>query len=272
MASTKELVNSGDLTAAIAETTRQVKARPTDAAQRIALFELLCFAGEWDRAEKQLAALGGGDAQAEISLQVYRNNIKAERDRRRLHDDGLAPHFLVEPPAYVDLHLEALNRVREGNFAEARVALDRAEDERPALAGRMGDRAFSDIRDYDDFTAPVLELVVHDKYVWLPFEQVVRIEMDAPRRLRDMLWAPARIEAADGTTGEVFVMVLYAGSSDHANDQVRLGRMTEWEPIGEGLYRPAGMRTLLVDDEERAILGVRGVAFERTASSAAPTA
>src|SRR5438105_2775459 len=91
MKTAKELLAAGELRAAIEELTREVKSNPADTSRRTFLFELLCFAGEWDRAERQLDVIGHQSVQAEVGVQAYRNNLKAERDRRRLFSDGLQP-------------------------------------------------------------------------------------------------------------------------------------------------------------------------------------
>jgi type VI secretion system protein ImpE len=263
MTQAKALFDAGQLTAAIEEVTREVKAHPSNTSARTFLFEVLCFAGEWDRAEKQLDALGHQDVKAEIGVQVYRNNIKAERDRRRLFSDGLQPHFLREPSAYVDLHLAAINRLREGKTVEAREALDRAEEERPALSGTFNGRRFEDFRDWDDLVGPVLELIINGQYTWLPFEQIGRIEVNAPKQARDLVWASARIQARDGTVGEVYVPALYAGSSEHGSDQVRLGRMTDWRRLSDDLSVAVGLRLFLVDGEDTPLFEARSVEFDR---------
>jgi len=262
MTRAKALFDAGQLDAAIEEVSREVKAHPTDTSRRTFLFELLCFAGEWDRAEKQLDALGHQDVKAEIGVQVYRDNIKAERDRRRLFSDGLQPHFLTEPPAYIDLHLAAINRLREGKTVEARETLDRAEEERPALAGTFNGKRFEDFRDWDDQVGPVLELIINGQYTWLPFEQIGRIEINPPTQARDLVWASARIQATDGTVGEVSVPALYAGSSEHASDQVRLGRMTDWKQLSDDLSVAVGLRLFLVDGEDKPLFEARSVEFE----------
>ena len=261
MTDAKSLLEAGRLGEAIETLVGEVKANPSDVARRTSLFEALCFAGEWDRAERQLDVIGHQSAKAEMGVQVYRNNIKAERDRQRLFSQGLQPHFLSEPPPYVDTNLSALNRRREGNLAEARALLERAEEERLALAGTLNGKTFEDFRDSDDWVGPALELIVHDKYTWVPFEQVRRFEVAPPRQLRDLIWASARVEALDGTIGEVFVPALYAGSHEHPDDQVRLGRVTDWKPLGEGLYAAAGLRMFLVDGEERPLFEARAVEF-----------
>ncbi|HKG21416.1 MAG TPA: type VI secretion system accessory protein TagJ [Blastocatellia bacterium] len=265
MATAKELFDSGNLQGTIDQVIGEVKAAPADMQRRTFLFELLCFAGEFDRAERQLDVIGHQSATADIGVQVYRNNMKAERDRRRLFSDGLQPHFLAEPPPYVDLHLAAINRLREGNLDEARATLDRAEEERPALTGKVNGDRFLDFRDYNDLLGPVLEVIMAGEYTWLPFEHIKQVVIDSPKQLRDLIWTAARVEATDGTVGEVFIPALYAGSSEHANDQVRLGRMTDWRQMSEDLYIPEGLRLFLVDNEDRPMLAVRNVEFDAAA-------
>jgi len=260
----KVLYDSGDLSAAIEEITREVKANPTDTPRRAFLFELLCFAGEWERAERQLGALGREGVGAEVGAQVFRNCLRAELDRQRLVRDGLAPHFLAEPPDYIDLHFDAFNRLRAGDTTGARAALDRAEEERPALSGVLDDRPFQDFRDYDDFFAPVLELIVHDKYTWVPFEQIRRVEIEPPVQLRDLVWATVQVETADKEL-KAMTPTRYVDSGAHPNDLVRLGRMTDWRELGEELYAGAGLRLFAVDGEERPALAVRSLVFDAPA-------
>src|SRR6185436_19047420 len=119
-------------------------------------------------------------------------------------------HFLNEPPAFIDKQVEAVRLAKDGKLAEAREALDKCEEERPAISGKLDGVPFEDIRDYDDFVAPVIEVIVKDRYVWLPFGQMKRLEVHAPKKLRDLIWVPASIEALDGTIGEVFIPTLYA--------------------------------------------------------------
>ena len=259
MLQAKSLFDQGQLGPAIEELTREVKGNPSNIGLRIFLFELLCFAGDWNRAERQLDVIGHQNAQAKLGVEVYRNNIKAERDRRKLFDEGVAPHFLSEPPAYIDALLSAIEQLQAGNSDEAQKLLERVEAERPRLSGKANDSAFEDFRDCDDLTGPVLELLLHDKYTWLPFEQINSIEIVAPRNLRDLLWTSVRIEAADGTVAEGFLPTLYVGSSDCPNDDVKLGRRTEWNEKNLAV----GSRLFLVDDEEKQIFETSTIEFSR---------
>jgi len=265
----KELLAAGKLEEASAALLRQVKANPGDAASRTFLFELSCLSGDWDRAERQLDVIGQQSTEAQLGVMVYRANINAERERRRVFAEGVQPHFLREPPAYVDLCVEALNQVNRGLMTEARATLDRAEEERPAIAGSLGGKEFQDFRDYDDFLAPVVELIVKDKYVWLPFEQIKSIQISPPRQLRDMIWASARVEATDGTIGEVYMPSLYPDTANSPDDQLRLGRMTDSKQLGEDLYRTLGLRLFLVDGEDKTLFEATPVEFSRSHESEA---
>jgi type VI secretion system protein ImpE len=261
MSQAKLLFQQGKLHDAIDELTRDVKAAPTNIASRAFLFELLCFAGEWDRAQLQLEVIGHQDSQTKMAVDVYQNNIKATRERNRLFTDGLAPHFITEPPSYVDLLLSA-TRVMQEPSGDSRGLLDRVEEERPLLAGKINGIAFQDLKDCDELTGPVLEIFVQDKYTWLPFEQIRRIEISEPKNLRDLMWSSARIEALDGTMAQVYLPVLYPGSSDHGSDEVRLGRRTEWNLFRKDVIFGVGSRLLLVDDEETPFLDVRTIEFD----------
>jgi type VI secretion system protein ImpE len=268
MQEAKALFEAGNLDAAIESLLGEVKANPTDVSRRTFLFELCCFAGQWDRADKQLDVVGMQDANAAVGVLAYRSNIQAERDRQRLFKDGLAPHFLSEPPAYVDLLLDAINRLREGNVDEARAKLDEVEETRPTFSGKLNGEAFTDFRDYNDLTGPVLELIVKGRYTWLPVEQISSIDIEQPKNLRDLIWTPARIEAKDGTVGEVFILALYAGSSEHQDDQVRLGRSTDWNQVGEELYTGAGLRLFWIDGEDKPLFQIRQIEFDLEEESA----
>jgi type VI secretion system protein ImpE len=257
----KELLDAGQLIAAIEQLNQEVRAHPADTRLRTFLFELLCFAGDYQRAQRQLDVIGTQNAATEVGAQIYRNMLTAEQVRRRLFSDGLRPDFLSDPPAWVRLHLDALNCLRADQPAEAKALLEESLQSRPSLAGQLDGQPFDDFQDADELFGPFLEVIAQNKYIWLPFEQVKSLSLSPPRRLRDLLWIPATIETQGGPLGEVFLPVLYAGSSDHADDQVKLGRMTDWQGQGEGLARGVGQRLFLVDDEERAILEIKQIEF-----------
>lgn len=72
-------LDAGNLKGAIDEAIKIVKTNPTNVAARTFLFELSCFSGEWERAEKQLDTIGHQDPKAMIGSVIYKQNFKCER-------------------------------------------------------------------------------------------------------------------------------------------------------------------------------------------------
>jgi len=257
----KAQLDAGNLNEAIEAALSAVKSKPTDTAARIFLFELACFAGDYDRAEKQLDVIGHQDMTAMIGSQIFRQNLKAERDRLRLFSDSQMPEFLMPPPKYVEDLFTANNRLREGNTDEARAILDKVEEDRPAFACKINGEDFEDFRDYNDSTCCVFETIVKEKYAWIPFEQVQKIEFTAPKTLRDLFWVQANVEMTNGTNGEMFIPALYANSWRSDNDQVRLGRMTDWRDAGSEILVGEGMRLFWFGGQDKGILELKEIEF-----------
>lgn len=258
----KQLFDAGRLAEAIAAQTREVKNQPGDLGRRTFLFELLCFQGDYDRAAKQLDAIGRQELQAGAAAQVYANLLHAENARRRLYSEGLAPKFLIDPPPRIHRHLDAVNRLREGNAAEAKALLDDAESERPELPGQADGVVFEDFRDCDDLLSAVLELHIGRDYCWVPFEQIRSLQLAAPEHPRDLIWSACQMILTDGTVQRGHTPVLYSGSQEHENEQVKLGRMTDWKTDDNAPVLGAGQRMLIVGDDARTMLDLRMVEFK----------
>lgn len=259
--SVKELYESGDLTGAIEAQTQLVKAQPADTARRTFLFELLSFAGELERAQKQLEVIAHQDPQSDWPCQVYGNVLHAEGQRRRLFSEGLKPEFLLDPPQWVGWHLDALNRLREGRADEACELLSRSELARGELAGLLDGQPFEEFRDFDDLVAPILELFILRDYIWLPYSQIRELELSVPERPRDLLWVPARIELSDGSQRRGYVPALYHGTHQHGTDHLKLGRGTDWTGPEGGPVQGLGQRMFLAGDLDKAMLELRSVRF-----------
>jgi type VI secretion system protein ImpE len=257
----EELLRAGHLLAAVEQLNQEVSSRPADNQRRTFLFELLCFVGDYRRAALQLEVLGQQSATAEIGVQVYRHILIAEQTRHQLFSEGVPPAFLFPPPAYASLHLAAVHRLCNHQPAEAMALLEQAQHPQTALRGSLEGQPFTTWRDGDDVLAPFLEVIVHDKYVWLPFEQIKHLQITTPKRLRDLLWVPALLEAHAGPVGEVFLPVLYPDSHRHADERVKLGRMTDWTDAGEGVILGAGQHLFFIDGQDRGILTVHDTEF-----------
>jgi type VI secretion system protein ImpE len=260
----KEHLDRGELTAAIQALNEEVRAKPADLHLRTFLFELHCYAGDFARAEKQLDVIRnqGSGIEWQNGVSVYQDLLDAEKSRARLFAEAGRPRFVFAPPGEVLAHLEALELIRSNRQDEARAVLERAAAAAPPVRGTAGEAPFEGFRDADDVLAPVLEVYTATGYYWIPWVHIQYLEVPPPRNLRDLLWSPAKLATFDGQVGEVFLPSLYPFSSSHPDQQVRLGRMTDWVEVGAGLVRGVGRKTLLVGDDARSVLELDEVRFE----------
>lgn len=258
-----DLFRAGKLHDAIDAQLKAVKKAPADHGARIFLFELLCFAGDLDRAQRQMETVKYEEMERETAVMFYRKALDAERLRRRLFSEGLSPKFFLDPPPeHVNWRLEALNCLRGGQQAQAAELLARADQAAPALKGQLNDKEFDSLRDCDDLFGPVLEVMAHGEYFWLPLEQVDSIAHAPPKSPRDLLWAPVRMDIRNGPTGDAFIPVLYPGSHEHNDDQIKLGRITDWSAPTTGPVRGQGLRMFLFGDDAVSVLELQQLQME----------
>jgi len=258
-----EFYRAGQLADAIAAATEEVKRHPVETSRRGLLAELLCFAGQWERADLQLEIISQQDPQLTLGISMFRQLIRAEQARQAFYASGAVPEFLGQPSPVLQLHLEASIRVREERLPEAAALLEEAESQRPKPRGTCDGRAFDDFRDLDDLTAPFLEVLTSNgKYYWVPLERIEAIEFRAPERPRDLLWRRVHLVVQDGPDGEVFLPVLYYGSHAEEDDRLKLARMTDWRG-GDGTpARGIGQRMFLVGSEGESILEMKHLEFQ----------
>jgi len=236
----QELFQAGKLGEAVQALGAELRDNPGDARRRTFLFELLCFAGEYQRAEKQLDVLASDGRSSEMGALLYRAALHAERIRQAIFEqrDYPASGPAPEPPS----------------------------------AGTLNGKPFTFFSDADPRLGARLEVFAAGDYLWIPYEHISSIEMEAPKRLRDLLWSPAIVRTGPAfkgkELGEVLLPVLSPLSWKHSNDQVRLGRATEWEDDGTGAVVPLGQKMFAVDEDEVPILEIRKLEF--TAAQAAP--
>jgi type VI secretion system protein ImpE len=248
-----ELFQAGKLSEAIRAVSDELRQKPLDTAKRTFLFELLCFAGEWGRGEMQLDVLAQGGTNAELGAMVYRAVLHAERERQEFFGGK----------AYLFQGLGWTNRKAE------EAAENTISNSLPctAPAGVFNGRTFHSISDADPRIGARLEIFLAGQYLSVPLEHIASIQVRPPKRLRDLLWAPALITNQPNLQlrdiGEVLIPVLSPFSHTHEDDAVRLGRMTAWKE-SDGLELPFGQKLLLVDGEEIPFLEIRDLQVNAT--------
>ena len=144
--------------------------------------------------------------------------------------------------------LPALAQDRVLVFAAASLknALDEANAAVPRLSGTLDGSPFDALYDADERFGTILEVFgTGGVYTWLPLEEVQSIVMNPPRAPRDVLLRPASITLHNGVSGDVLLPGLYPDTHAHPDDEIKLGRGTEWLGADDEPGRGAGGRLLV---------------------------
>ena len=238
-----DLVRAGQLDEAVEWLSAHLRENPADARSRTTLFELLCFQGEYDRAEKHLAILGEGSKDTLAGALLYYGALHAERIRREMFDKSTYPAPLAGDAA--------------------------------TLGGTLNGKPFQSIADEDPRIGARLEVFGAGDYFWIPFAQIESVTIEPPKRLRDLLWIPARVTTApefqQRDLGEVLIPALSPLTSTHPDPAVRLGRASEWCADEAGEEHPYGLKMLAIDGEAFPILEIRRLEIQRKPAAGAAT-
>ncbi|HTH97159.1 MAG TPA: type VI secretion system accessory protein TagJ [Stellaceae bacterium] len=259
-----QMMETGDLPAALAAATSYVQKAPGDTGARYLLAELLCFTGAYERADAQLAIVMNQDPSSMVPVGLLRHLIRAETARQDWYRSGRPPEFLVAMNETARLHLEAGVKARAGDAASAARDLAEAESLRRPHAGICNGQDFDDFRDLDDSCGGLLEVLSADgQYFWVDFDDIAALHFEAPRRPSELLWRQTRLALRDGSTGTVYVPTIYAGT-ESGSDQHRLGRVTDWVER-DGMVLGQGQRCFLVGDESLGLLDLKSIEFAHAA-------
>ncbi|MEZ5353924.1 MAG: type VI secretion system accessory protein TagJ [Bryobacteraceae bacterium] len=129
------------------------------------------------------------------------------------------------------------------------------------MSGKFNGKPFGSISDFDPRIGARLEVFAAGDYLWVPLEHVRLIEMEAPKKLRDLMWAPARLVTGPGfgdrELGEVLLPALAPLTFLHPEGAVRMGKVTEWCADEAGNENPYGQKMLDIDGEEIPFLEMR---------------
>ena len=223
------LYREGKLREAIKALGDELRSNPLDAKRRTFLFELLLFAGEFDRAEKQLDLLAGANSEAAAGTLLYRSALHAERTRQAMFANHETPPL----------------------------------GEGAVHSGVWNGTAFSEFSDPDPRIGANLEVFLAGSYTWIPIHYLRKLVIEPPANLRDLIWAQARVETSADfrlqELGEVLIPVLCPLSSSHAEEVIHLGRESAWEPDDKYGEIPFGAKTMLIDGVEVPLLQIRSV-------------
>src|ERR1017187_1248699 len=214
------LYKAGQLRAAIDALGAKLKKQPLDTKRRTFLFELLCFAGEFDRAEKQINILSDAGPEAASGALLYRSALHAERERQDMFARGALPLGATHP----------------------------------SRSGQLNGDEFAALSDADPRIGAHLEAFIAGSYTWIPFRYIESIETQPPKRLRDLLWLPALVSTTSEfrfrDLGEILLPAIAPLSWKHNDDEVRLSRTTVWEDDATYGQIPASQKMLALAEVE----------------------
>lgn len=240
----EQLFRAGKLSEAISALNSHLRDNPADLKGRTFLFELLCFSGDYDRAEKQLTILEEeGKKESFLGTVLYRAALNAEKTRQQMFEGKTYPRQAV-------------------NGAAA-----------PSVKGKLNGKEFTTLSDADPRIAEKLEVFAAGDYMWISFHDISWIKIEPPKKLRDLLWMPANLITGPSfrskDLGEVLLPAVSPLSWQHPDDEVRLGRVSEWSEDESGEVTPFGCKNLLVDGEEISFLEIRDLEIYPQLSPAA---
>ena len=260
MTSASQLYQDGQLEEAIKAIQDEIKKNPTNTAKRGFLAELLCFAGELERADKQLDVIVSQEPEAAAGLSFWRQVIRAEQARQDFYSSGRAPHFIGEPTPMIENLIKASIAIREESWQEAIDLVSAAEESKANIQVTCNGENAEDFRDLDDLNSGVLEVMANNgKYYWIDFSQINHVEFLPPERPIDLLWRKAAIDVREGPEGEVFIPTIYSPNpykEDDGDPLAKLGRKTEWSQDEDKPLRGIGMKAFLVGEEMKTIMEI----------------
>lgn len=223
----QRLYKEGKLGDAIASLQEELRSDPHDVPRRTFLFELLLFKGDFHRARKQLDVIETADPASYLGTAYHKQLLGSEEKRQTMFQDGTIPE---------------------------------REEEESTVSGTLNGEPFQSLFDSDSRIGPRLEMFAGGQYVWVPFSDLSVVRVTPPKLLRDLYWASAEVESREGVEDEareVLLPAMAALSWQHTDEEIQLGRLTEWSETESGDEIPTGQKILLVDDEEFPFLELR---------------
>ena len=260
-----DLIKSGKLTEARSQLVDRLKKAPTDTGARALLFQVLVFFGEWDKAQRHMEIAATQNPQQDIGAAIYGNLFQAEKERSRVARGETRPTFLPEVPEYSEAYFEAMALLTANQPDLARTKFEQLLGTRPPIRGTVNGEPFEGFQDTDTTLLCFIEAIEYERYLWIPVEYIRELVIMPPKTLLDLVWAKGRITTWEGLTMGCFFPALYPDSFSVDDDRIRLGRMTDWQPMGGGFTRAVGQHVFQVGEHDVSIFELGETLFSLSA-------
>ena len=239
------LLANGELHGAIEQVQQHLRATPGASDLRAQLVELLCLAGDLERADEVLATLAKHHPDWMPGAVNLRQLLRAQQARLALRRGQLADDVVaVRGPA-----LEALLALNvylgSGQLEQATSACTALEASRTRELFKVGD-VLGEVRDCDDSLNGYVEgLGTDGRYYLWQWSELESLRFHPPASPLELVWRRTEFELTDGRQGEAFFPLTYAASQ---TDLQRLGRETDWTEHAPGIVTGVGQKLYLVGD------------------------
>src|SRR5699024_12571922 len=106
MTSAQHHFQQGQLNAAIAAIADELRHTPDSGSKRAFYIELLCFNGEFAKAERQLETLLSMSPDTLLTVATWRQLVQAAQTRNDVFAQGRTPEFIGQPTDRIRTQLE----------------------------------------------------------------------------------------------------------------------------------------------------------------------
>lgn len=264
MDSFSEKYSEGNIEDCINVLAQEIKQNPDQHYKRLLFGQMLCVAGEYERADKQLDLLSTLEPKYGMEVVNWRNLIRAAQHRHDFYQAGRPPEVVGEISPQLEKHVEAIAALRSDDEAAFAKALAEAETARKAVTGCWNEEAnaFDDFRDLDDLNGGFMEVLASNgNYYWVANEAISSIVFEPAKQPIDYLWRKADLMLNDGTQGEVYIPVTYISAT---SDEQRLARETDWQQYqSTEAMQGLGQKTYLIGEDAVSILDINSIEFNQ---------
>ena len=257
----KALILGGQINAARTLLVDQVKKSPADIQARSLLFQVMLLCGEWDKAQRHLDIASRQMESPEMNAPVYQNLIQAEKERVAVSNKQQRPTFFPDIPEYSEDFFQALDLLDKGKIDDAANLFGRIDAGLPDVQGTINGQPFKGFKETDTTLAYFIEAIEYERYLWVPIANIRELAVSPPQTLFDLIWAKGRITTWEGLTMGCFLPVLYPNSFASEDDRIRLGRLTDWKPLGGPYAKAIGQHVYDVGGLDRSIFEIEEAVF-----------
>ena len=198
----------------------------------------------------QLSVLKDLDASTIPMTQAYAEAVKCEALRADIFAGQRSPLVFGRPGAVDRTHGRALRKAFLQTVLPSRGAQElrgQALESAPATAGDHRRGPFEWIADADGRLGSLLRGRRQRPLLLDTFPPIVRVDIEKPVDLRDIVWMPAHFAWSNGGEAVGLIPTRYPGSETSEDPQIRMARKTDWIGAEGDTWLGLGQRMLATD-------------------------